>query len=71
MGHATQTRGSSGKTARRNNKEKNKWTATTTSIPQGDETQKEMKLKRFEVEEDDAEVTKIISLYEVYKNLEE
>jgi hypothetical protein len=32
---------------------------------------KEMKLKRFEVEEDDAEVTKTISLHEVYKNLEE
>ena len=32
---------------------------------------KEMKLKRFEVEEDDAEVTKTISLHEVYKNLDE
>ena len=30
-----------------------------------------MKLERFEVEEDDAEVTKTISLHEVYKNLEE
>jgi hypothetical protein len=32
---------------------------------------KEMKLKRIEAEEDDAEVTKTISLHEVYKNLEE
>ena len=32
---------------------------------------KEMKLKRFEVDEDDAEVTKTISLHEVYRNLEE
>ena len=32
---------------------------------------KEMKLKRFEVEEDEAEVTRTISLCEVYKHLEE
>ena len=30
-----------------------------------------MKLKRFELEEDDVEVTKTISLHEVYKNFEE
>ena len=30
-----------------------------------------MKLKRFEVEEDDAEVTETISLHEVYRNLDE
>ena len=32
---------------------------------------KEMKLKRFEVEEDDAKVTKTISLHAVHKSLDE
>ena len=32
---------------------------------------KEMKLKRFEVDEGEAEVTKTISLHEVYKHLED
>ena len=30
-----------------------------------------MKLKRFEVEEDEAEVTRTISLHEVYKRIED
>ena len=32
---------------------------------------KETKLKRFEIEEDEAEVTRTISLHEVYKHLED